>query len=78
MTPTEKMLVEIYGSPILNTEDLAKVFKLTDAAVVRNMVSKGTFYVPTYKLKDGSHSPLVADVPVVAAYLDNRPRKKAA
>lgn len=78
MTTTEKMLTEIYGSTTMDTEQLAKEFHLADAKVVRDLIAQGTFYVPTYKLTDRMNSKIVADVAVVAAYLDARKAPKAA
>ena len=77
MTPTEKMLVEIFGSPTLGTEELAKVFKKASAKVVRDLVSQGIFPVRTYKLGDSKQAPLVADVADVAAVLDAMKAKRS-
>lgn len=72
MTPTEKMLVEIYGASTLGTEELAKELHYANAKVVRDLISKEKFPVRTYKLGDGQSCARVADVADVAAYLDKR------
>lgn len=77
MTSTEKMLVEIYGSPVLNTEDLARIFRFKSSRIVRDMIAAGAFYVKTYKLRDTKQSPVVANVADVASYLDSRSSKAA-
>ena len=70
MTPTEKQLVEIYGSPTLDTRQLAHIFHLKDRYVVLEAIRCGRFPVRTYKLGRHQKAPRVAEVVDVAAYLD--------
>lgn len=63
------MLVDIYGSPVLGTEQLARVLHRTPRAI-RQQIYTGEFPVRTYKLGTGRSSRRVADVADVAAFID--------
>lgn len=68
-TDTESRLMERYGEH-LDTEELAKVFKYSDAHSVLEAVRKGTFPVKTFRIG----TKRVADVRDVAKYLDDQKR----
>lgn len=68
-TDTESRLMDLYG-PHLDTDELAKLFKYSDAHSVLEAVRKGTFPVKTFRI--GTRR--VADVRDVAKYLDDQKR----
>lgn len=69
MISTEQMLLDLYGTPTLDTDQLARLLHKTPKTI-REQVYTGVFPIRTYKLGTGRSSRRVADVADVAAFLD--------